>query len=606
MKTFLRLLSFAKPFEKFALPYIPVTILSVFFNTLNIALVVPLLQALFIHTDVVTQALNKPEFQLTASYFEQIFYYYLHLVEQSEGKMGALKYICAVIVVSVFLSNFFKYLSQRIIEHLRIHTLFNLRKEVFKNVMNLHVGYFNNERKGDIISKISSDVQVVQFSLTGVLQVVIKEPFQILTYFIFLFAISVKLTLFALLVIPISGYVIARLVKKLRTHAAESQSSYGTMISYLDEALSGIRIIKAFNAVGFIRNRFDKENEHYSDVNLKMSARQQLASPTSEFLGVSMVAIILLKGGSMVIDGAISPQAFIGFIALFSQVMRPAKAITDAFSSINQGIAAGERVLELIDTQSEVQDKPTAQPLKRFEHEITFQNISFSYGEKIILDNISFSIPKGKTVALVGASGGGKSTLMDLLPRFINPSSGKILIDGIDIQEYSITSIRNFMGVVNQESILFNDTIYNNIVFGREGYTLEQVQQAAVTANAMDFIALSEKDFETNIGDRGAKLSGGQRQRLCIARAVLANPDILLLDEATSALDTESEKQVQTALNNLMNYRTALIIAHRLSTIQNADIIIVLDQGKIIEQGTHQELLSKAGSYYRLCQLQGM
>ncbi len=604
MKTFFRLLSYAKPIEKFALPYIPVTLLSVFFNTLNIALVVPLLQSLFIEHQTAVVELVKPQFAWTASYFQQLFYYYLHAVEATNGKMGALQYICTVIIISVFLSNLFRYWSQRIIENLRIYTLLNLRKAVFSNVMNLHIGYFNNERKGDIISKISSDVQVVQFSITSTLQIIFKEPFQILVYFAFLFTISAKLTVFSLLVVPVSGFVIARIVKKLKTQAAASHVAYGTMISYLDEALTGIKIIKAFNAVHFITNRFNKENEHYSEINRKMVARQQLGAPTSEFLGVCMVAVILLKGGAMVLSSEISPQAFIGFIALFSQVMRPAKAMTDAFSNLHQGLAAGERVLALIDTQAEIQNRPDAQELKQFNSSIELAHVSFKYGDNVVLKDVNLTIPKGKTIALVGSSGGGKSTLMDILPRFIEPSDGRLLIDGIDMKTYTMESVRSFMGTVNQESILFNDTIYNNIVFGRLHVTKEEVEHAAKVANAHQFIVDTEKGYQTNIGDRGVKLSGGQRQRICIARAVLANPAILLLDEATSALDTESEKLVQQALNNLMSNRTVLVIAHRLSTIQNADNIAVIDKGRIVEQGTHQELMLQEGLYYKLIQMQ--
>ncbi len=601
MKTYLRLLSFAKPIEKFAIPYIIATILSVIFNTLNLALLAPLLNTLF--NNSAQHIVAKPSSWLSVI---DTFNYYAYRATIEYGINGALKFVCITIVVSVFLSNLFRYLSQRIMENLRIHTLLNLRKAVFNNVMDLHLGYFSNERKGDIISKIASDVQVVQFSVTGTLQVIFKEPFQLIAYVVMLFLISYKLTLFSLLVIPVSAFIISRIVKSLKQQATESQQSYGNMISYLDEALSGIKIIKAFNAVDFIKQKFSAENSNYSRIIRTMARRQQLASPVSEFLGVSMVAGIVLYGGSLIIAGSSSLKAadFIVYIALFSQVMRPAKAISDAFSNIHSGIAAGERVLELIDEKPKITDAQDAVFIDTFSDCITLENVSFAYNEKEVLKEVSLIIPKGKNIALVGPSGGGKSTLMDLLPRFIEPTRGRILIDGKDIQHIKTDAVRALMGIVNQESILFNDTIFNNIAFAKPNATQAEVEAAARIANAHDFILNTENSYQTNIGDRGSKLSGGQKQRISIARAVLSNPPIMLLDEATSALDTESEKLVQDALNNLTKNRTSLIIAHRLSTIQNADEIVVLENGRIAEQGNHQQLISKNGLYKRLIDMQ--
>ena len=602
MKTYFRLLSYAKPIEKYAIPYIICTLLYVIFSTLNLALLAPLLTTLFNTSGNMTAPKQPSGF---FDVFNQLNYY-SYYASQELGVFKTLQIVCGVIILSVFLGNFFRYLSQRIMENLRIHTLLNLRKAVFDNVMNLDLSYFNNERKGDIISKVASDVQVVQYSVTGTLQVIFKEPLTLIAYLVALFIISYKLTLVSKLIIPLAGLVISRIVKRLKKDAATSHISYGLMISYLDEALNGIRVIKGFNAMKFIVSRFQKENEKYSSIVRSMARRQQLASPVSESLGVLMVAGIVLYGGSLVLSGdqGLNAANFIAYIAIFSQVMRPAKAITDAFSNIHTGLAAGERVLGLIDEKAVIRDREDAIPLIEFKKSIRFENVTFRYQDKTVLNNINLEIRKGTTVALVGPSGGGKTTLIDMIPRFIQPDAGCILIDDKDIQSYLITSLRSNLGIVGQDSILFNDTIFNNIAFGQSGVSIDQVKQAAVIANAHDFILATEKGYDTNIGDRGIKLSGGQRQRICIARAVLNNPPVMLLDEATSALDTESEKNVQEAINNLMKQRTSVIIAHRLSTIQHADQIIVLDKGIIAEQGTYAELMNKMGLFRKLVDMQ--
>ncbi|MCF0040921.1 ABC transporter ATP-binding protein [Dyadobacter fanqingshengii] len=602
MKTYFRLLSFAQPISRFAVPYIIFTVLGVIFNTLNLALLAPLMSTLFNNNKDGAEVIQKPDnWDVTG-----LLNYYAQQANDTYGPHGALQIVCGVIVTSILLSNIFKYFSQRVMENLRIHTLLNLRKTVFNNVMNLHTGYFSNQRKGDIISKIASDVQVVQFSVTGTLQVVFKEPLQLLAYVFMLFATSAKLTFFAILVIPISAFIISKIVKRLKEQATMAQHLFGLMISYLDEALSGIKIIKAFNATEDIKEKFHQENIRYSELGRKMARRQQLSGPVSEFLGVTMVAIIVLYGGSLILDNQsdLSVSKFVAYIALFSQVMRPAKALTDSFSTIHAGIAAGERVLDLVDEKPEIQDAPDAVDLKEFNHSLKLQNVSFAYQARPVLKSINITIPKGKTVALVGPSGGGKSTLMDLLPRFIDAQEGSVSIDDLNVKQVKMESLWSLFGVVNQESMLFNDTIYNNIAFGNHTATPEQVEAAARVANAHDFIINTEKGYDSNIGDRGMKLSGGQKQRICIARAVLKNPPIMLLDEATSALDTESEKLVQEALNNLMQNRTSLVIAHRLSTIQKADSIVVLEDGQIVEQGNHSELIARDGLYKRLIDMQ--
>src|SRR5690554_2376715 len=533
MKTYFRLLSFAKPIEKYAIPYVIFTLLGVIFSTLNLALLAPLLSTLFGQSEEKTGTATQPDsWTDILGYFN----YYAEYAYTTYGPLEALKLVCIVIVISVFLGNVFKYLSQRVMENLRIHTLLNLRKRVFDNVMNMHVGFFSNQRKGDIISKVTSDVQVVQYSVTGTLQVVFKEPLQLIAYLVVLFAISYKLTLFALLVLPFSAFLISKIVKRLKQQASQAQHLYGLMISYLDEALSGIKIIKAFNATESIKQKFHNENLNYSNLGRKMAYRQQLASPVSEFLGVTMVAIIVLYGGSLVItnQSELGAAEFIAYIAIFSQLMRPAKAITESFSTIHSGIAAGERVLALMDEKPEITDVPNGVVLKDFKESIQLENISFSYPGRPVLKSINLAIPKGKTVALVGPSGGGKSTLMDLIPRFIEAHEGKITIDGHDLRKVNTDSLRSLIGVVNQESILFNDTIRNNISFGFPEASMEEIIAAAKIANAHDFIIETENGYGTNIGDRGMKLSGGQKQRICIARAVLKNPPIMLLDEATS------------------------------------------------------------------------
>ncbi|PYF75941.1 ABC transporter ATP-binding protein [Pedobacter nutrimenti] len=605
MKTYFRLLSFAKPIEKFAIPYVITTLLSVLFGVLNLALLSPLFETLISTTSKNTKSIASTAtnaFDITGRFTD-----FVNTSMAINGPQSTLTYVCFIIVISVLLSNIFRYFSQRIMEDLRVHTLLNLRKTVFNNVMNMHVGFFNNERKGDIISKVASDVQVVQFTVTNTLQVVFKEPLTLIFYIIVLLSISVKLTLFSLMVIPISAFIISKIVKRIKQQAKEAHESFAKMIGFLDEALGGIKIIKAFNSSERIKDKFHAENVFYSNLNRKMIRRQQLGSPVSEFLGVIMVSFIVWYGGTLIMShqpGALSTSKFIAYIAIFSQVMRPAKALTDSFSGIHSGIAAGERVLELIDTKPELINKPGATELEGFHQALSLEHVSFSYGTKEVLKDINLKINKGSTVALIGPSGGGKSTLMDLIPRFHDPKSGIIKIDGQPYEDLTVESIRTQMGIVNQESFLFNDSIFNNIAFAKPNATEEEVIAAAKIANAHEFILNTEQGYQTFVGDRGNRLSGGQRQRVCIARAVLANPPIMLLDEATSALDTESEKLVQDALNNLMKNRTSIVIAHRLSTIQHADTIVVIDKGQIVETGNHSSLIAKDGLYKRLIDMQ--
>ena len=487
---------------------------------------------------------------------------------------------------------------------MRVRSLQRLRNRVYDNVMGLHVGYFNNERKGDIISKISSDVQVVQFCITNTLLVAFRDPFMIVGFLIALVMISWKLTIFSVIFLPVVALVIGSIVKRLRKSATAAQERFADMVSLMDESLTGIKILKGYNATDYIRNKFHDINGLFSRISLSMARRQQLASPTSEFLGISAAAVLMVYGGSLVLSGDLEASAFVAYLSIFTQITRPLRSFTDSFANINQGIAAGERVLALLDEKSKITNAPDAVRMTGLHDEIEFRDVRFSYDNKEVICGVNFKIRKGETVALVGPSGGGKSTLSDLIPRFYDIQGGAILIDGVDIRQYDIESLREYMGVVSQETILFNDTIANNLRLGKQDATDEEIRQAAVVANAHNFIMETEHGYQTNIGDRGMKLSGGQRQRLSIARAVLKNPEILILDEATSALDTESEKLVQEALNALLKGRTSLVIAHRLSTIHNADRIIVIEKGRIAEQGTHQQLMERHGIYARLIEMQ--
>lgn len=605
MNTYWRLLGFAKPIEKYAIPYFFYTLFHALFNTFNFVLIIPILETLFDKGRVVEVVTEMPAFGLNMEFFREFVNYILYRIYGADYVvMDVLLFLALFIISSSMLSNLFRYLGQWVIENLKITTLRRLRNKVYDNVMDLHVGFFSNERKGDIISKITSDVQVVQFCITNTLQVAFREPFLILMYMFALVKISWELTIFSALFLPLTALVIGSIVKRLRKSAREAQENFGDMVSTLDESLSGIKIIKAYNAQDYIRAKFHAINMRYSNISRTMARRQQLSSPVSEFLGITAAAVLLIYGGSLVMRDLLSAPAFMAYLAIFTQITRPVRSFTDAFSTINQGIAAGERVLALLDTPSAVQNKPDAVMVKDFKSELSFTDVKFKYEVKEVIRGVSFTVKKGETVALVGPSGGGKSTISDLIPRFYDVEHGAIKIDGVDIRDCDIDSLRTQIGVVSQDTILFNDTIENNIRMGKRDATFEEIEAACKIANAHNFILETEKGYQTNIGDRGMKLSGGQRQRLSIARAVLKNPAILILDEATSALDTESEKLVQQALDSLLQGRTSIVIAHRLSTIYNADKIIVIEKGRIAEQGSHQELMEAKGIYCKLIEMQ--
>lgn len=608
MKVYRRLLAYARPFRWFVIPFSFFTLLAVVFSIFQFALIIPLLNILF-DSGAGTETLKAPAFSVSGGFIKDIFYYQVYRLK-AINPAYALYFITAVIVCAVLLANLFRYLAQRTLIKARTLLVKRIREALFEKINHLHMGFFTKEHKGDLISRMNSDVFEIEGVAASSLEVLIKEPSMIIGFFIALFAISTQLTLFTLIIIPISALGIAAVQRKLKKDAKDAQASIGRLLTIMDETLTGMRIIRAFNATGFTLNKFSRENDFYRNASLQGFKRREMAPAFSEAAGVIVVAGILLYGGSLILQNGqsaagIQASEFIAFIAIFSQVLRPAKAMVVAGANIQRGRGAGERILELIDKPIEVNDKATAVELKAFREAVEFCNVDFGYSETPVLKNISFSIPKGKTIALIGSSGVGKSTIADLIPRFYDVTGGAVLLDGIDVRDYKMESLRSVMSFVTQETFLFNDTIFNNIALGRPAATEEEVIAAATIANAHDFIMQTEEGYQTITGDRGIRLSGGQRQRLCIARAVLKNPSILILDEATSALDTESERIVQDALSKLMKGRTTLVIAHRLSTIREADEIIVLHNGEIIERGHHNELIEiEEGVYKKLTQLQ--
>ena len=604
-KIYMRLLGFARPIRKYAIPYFFYSLFYALFNSLTFLLIMPILKTMFDADYTFVYVEKLPPLAFNQEYLTALFNFtYSHLFNEYNPENVLLLLAIVTIFVSL-LSNLFRYMGAWTVENMRTRTLQRMRNEMFSKVVDMNVGYFSDQRKGDIISKITSDVGVVQFCITNTLQVAFREPFLIIGYTVMMVAISWELARFSVLFLPVVALIIGSIVKRLRHPARTSQQRMGELVSTLDESLSGIKVIKSYNATGYVKQKFYDLSEDLARLTLSMARRQQLASPMSEFLGISAVGVILVFGGSLVFKDALSPEGFIAFIAMFSQITRPVRTFIDQFSNINQGIAAGERIFSIIDAQSEIQDKPGAIELDGLKDKIEFRDIHFSYdGSREVIEGISFEIKRGETVALVGPSGGGKSTLSELIPRFYDVKAGDILIDGVSVRDYTQDSLRAHMSVVAQDTVLFNDTIEGNIAMGKAGATHDEIVEAARIANADCFIQEAPEGYQTNIGDRGVKLSGGQRQRLSIARAVLKNPEILILDEATSALDTESEKLVQDALNKLLVGRTSVVIAHRLSTIHNADKIIVVDHGRVAEQGTHTELLAKGGIYAKLIELQ--
>lgn len=526
-------------------------------------------------------------------------------INSAGGKEGTLAWICVFIIISIFLKNFFLYLAYRILNPLKNKIVNRLRDELYEKILHLPIGFFTEKKKGDVISRMTNDVGEVESSVIGTLEGWVRDPLNIIITLITLLIISVQLTLFVLICIPVVAFVIGRITKSLKKQSQDVAIHYAESVSILDETLSGLRVIKAFNSELLLKKRFFSNNETLLTAKNKIGYRRDLASPMSEFLGVIIFVLILYFGGVLVLSNRfLTGSLLLTYLGVFYNLINPTKALSTSFSNMRKGAAAIDRIEEILKTKNTVDENENGKKLEAFHNCIELRNVFFTYDGAVVLKNINLQIEKGKTIALVGASGAGKSTLADLIPRFHDVSSGELLIDGINIKEYSLKSVREQISIVTQEPILFNDTISNNIRIGKQTASHNEIEEAAKVANAYNFIIKKEKAFDTNIGDRGSKLSGGERQRLTIARAVVKNPPILILDEATSSLDTESERLVQDAINNMMQNRTSIVIAHRLSTIRHADEIIVLQKGEIVERGSHGQLMQQKGFYKRLVDMQ--
>lgn len=605
MKVIKRLLKYATPLHHYLPEYIIYTILGVIFGLINFTMLIPILNILFeiTKTQTVTQV---PEFSFSIYYFIDLFNYYFTNIVATRGKMYALAFVCVIIFMAALLANLFRFLAIKVLIRLRLNMMERIRNQLYTKLTHQSLDYYNNRRKGDILSTVTNEVQEIENSLVNALQAWVKEPFIIVAYFVALFIISPTLTLFTIVFLPVSGLLIASITNKLRKYGHFNLTLLGRILSHTEETISGIRVIQSFAAEKYSTDRFKKINKEFSRSSKKMFSRRELTMPLSEVLGIMVVVIIIMYGGYLLLNNksTLTGSSFITYLALYSQIIQPLKNISQASGNVQRGIAAGEKIFALLDEPIKVDQNINGIEKKSFEKSIELKNVSFRYTTNDVLSNINLTITKGKSIALVGESGSGKSTLADLILRFYDPTEGEILIDGINVKDIKLTNLRGLISFVSQEAVLFNDTVFNNIAFGEENASLEEVKKAALIANADSFIQETDEGYNSSVGDRGMKLSGGQRQRLTIARAIFKDAPILILDEATSALDTESERLVQDAIDKMMHTRTSIIIAHRLSTIKHADEIIVLQKGLIVEKGNHEELIRKQGYYYRLVQMQ--
>lgn len=606
MEYFKKILKYALPYKGWAWLNVLFNILYAIFNVLTIVAFIPVLNILFKQENT---AQAKPVYDGIFSlgdYAQDSFYYFISQKIENDGAIETLVFVCGLTLFLFFFKNFFRYLASFVLAFLRNGVIKDLRDSIYQKIIELPLSYFSEKKKGDIIARMTSDVQEVQNSFLTSLEAVVREPLTIIISLSIMLVISTKLTLFVFILLPISGIIISSVSKRLKAKSLLAQQETGNFLSFIEETLTGLRVIKGFNAEHKIGQKFKDSTKKFKQLMTSVLHRKTLASPMSEFLGSTTIIIILWYGGKLVLSdqSGLKPEQFLTYIGLFYLILNPVKALTTAFYNIQKGNASAERILSILETKNTIVDKPNAIDKTSFENNFSFENISFKYKDEYVLKNFSLTIEKGQTVALVGQSGSGKSTLANLITRFYDVNEGVVKIDGQDIKDFSQKSLRGLMGIVTQDSILFNDTVKNNICLGVENATDEAVLKASKVANAYEFIKDLPEQFETNIGDSGNTLSGGQKQRLSIARAVLKNPPIMVLDEATSALDTESEQLVQKALEEMTKNRTSLVIAHRLSTIQSADKIVVLRKGQIVEQGKHQELLAKKGDYFKLVSMQ--
>lgn len=607
MKYFFQVIGrYIKPYWLMVVLSFTFNILSAFFSVLSMALMIPILEIIFQQGSEVTELMA---WDVDMSVIKNNFYFYITSIKHEYGPGSALLFSGLFMVIGTFIKCGMAYLASYTNVGIRNNIICDIRKQIFGKIVSLPIGFFSNERKGDILQRATGDVAEVESSVMSSIDMFLKNPILIIVYLVSMVVMSPQLTLFALLLLPVAGVIIGRIGKSLKRKSREGQEKMGELLGILEETMTGLRVVKAFNAEERVAGRYGHEAEQYCDIAKRLTRRRDMAHPVSEALGTVVVVIVVWFGGSLILsgDGNLSVAAFLAYLGIFYQIINPAKAFSQAFYSIQKGMAAMERIDKILLADDKIFENADGLEVKKLSEGIEYRNVTFSYnGERDVLKDVSLSIPKGKMIALVGQSGSGKSTFVDLLSRFWDIQKGEILVDGHNIKDYRLHDLRGLMGNVNQEAMLFNDTIYNNIAFGVSHATQEDVELAAKVANAHDFILASDNGYQTVIGDRGSKLSGGQRQRLSIARAVLRNPDILILDEATSALDTESERLVQDALEKLMANRTSLVVAHRLSTIKNADLICVFHEGRIVETGTHDELIAKNGYYRKLNDMQAL